>query len=715
MASPLLSTVWHRVETLRPRPRSHVRLHRHIYRGEVWYLLQDMASGRTHRFTRSARVVIGLMDGMRTTDEIWAAANRRLGDRAPTQGELIELLAQLYAADLLQSDISPDVAELFARGRREESGRKRQSFANPLALRIRLWDPDRWLDRIAPALRLIWGGWGAALWLAVVVTALVLLPSHWGELTGDFADRMLAGENLIILYLCFPVLKLLHEMGHATALKANGGEVHDLGVILLVLLPVPYVEASAANVLTSKYHRALIGAAGVAVEMFIAAIAFFLWLLVEPGMARAVLFNIMTIAGVSTLIFNGNPLLRYDAYYILSDLAEIPNLGQRAARIWAHVWMRHVFGARDLRHATTAPGEAAWLLLYGAAAAIYRVIVTVLIALFIAGRFFIVGVMMALWAMVTMALVPVIRGFWTVTHSAALRRHRLRAVLTSISLTGACTAGLLFVPFAAGTTTEGVVWLPDEALVRARSNGIVEKLLLSPGAIVRRGEVVAVSENPLLVADLAIARAQLRELEATYAQDYVTSPAKALLTRTQIAPIAAKVTLLQERVDDLVTRAGADGRLVVPQIDDLAGRFVKRGDLLGYVVTPAPPLLRVIVPQEAVDRVRQAVDRIEVRFVDRPGVTATGHIVRVRPDGETMLPSRALAMEGGGAIATDPRETKGPKALQRMFQFDVQLDEAEPFAFFGQRVHVRFDHWPEPLATQAYRAIRLLFLSRLDL
>ena len=715
MASPLLSTIWHRVASLRPRPRSHIRLHRHVYRGQVWYLMQDMASGRTHRFSRAARVVIGLMNGVRTTDEIWTSANRQLGDDAPTQGELIELLGQLHTADLLQSDISPDIAELFARGDRQDRALKREAFANPMALRIRIWDPDRLLDRIAPVLRLIWGRWGAAVWLSVMLIALILLPSHWSELTGDFTDRMLAGENLLILYICFPMLKFLHEMGHATALKANGGEVHDLGLIVLVLLPVPYVEASAANVLASKYRRALIGAAGVAVELFIAALAFFLWLLVEPGIARAVLFNIMTIAGISTLFFNGNPLLRYDAYYILSDLAEIPNLGQRASRMWGHILMHHILGARESPRPTAHPGEAGWLLLYGAAAAIYRIIVTIMISLFIAGRFFIVGVAMAIWAIAAMAIWPALRVIWVVTRGPALRQHRFRAITTSIVLVGSCSAALLLIPFASGTTTEGIVWLPDEALVRAESNGVVEQVLVSPGAAVRRGEALIVSKNPLLAAELAISQARLKELEATHALEYVASPAKALLTRIQIPPVAAKLEMLQRRIDQLVTRAGSDGRLVLPQSDDLTGRFVKRGDLLGYVVTPASPLLRVIVPQEAIVRVRQATDRIQVRFVDRPNVVATGHIVRTRPDGETMLPSRALAVEGGGSITTDPRETKGPKALQRMFQFDLQLDQAELFSVFGQRVYVRFEHGHEPLAVQAYGAIRLLFLSRFSL
>src|SRR5689334_4820421 len=344
MSAPLLSNAWYRVAALKPRLRPHARLYRHRYRGEVWYLLQDPASGRVHRFTPAARTLIAAMDGRRTVEEIWELANRRLGERSPTQDQLIQLLGQLHGADLLLSDVSPDVAELFSRGERDMKARRRAAYGNPMAVRLPLWDPNGFLDRARSWLDRLWSGWGAALWLAVVLPALLLVPPHWPELTHNFSDRVLALDNLVVLYLLFPFIKAFHELGHASATKAGGGEVHDLGLILLVLMPVPYVEASAASAFSSKWRRATVGAAGMAAELFLAALAFYLWLAVEPGMIRAALFNLMLIAGVSTVIFNGNPLLRYDAYYILCDLIEMPNLSARALRYWAYLAERYALG-----------------------------------------------------------------------------------------------------------------------------------------------------------------------------------------------------------------------------------------------------------------------------------------------------------------------------------------------------------------------------------
>jgi putative peptide zinc metalloprotease protein len=710
--SPLLSNVWYRVATLKPKLRPHARLSRHRYRGQVWYVLQDPASGRTHRFTPAARLVIALMDGKHTVAELWELANRRLGEDAPTQDELIKLLGQLHATDLLQSDVTPNVAELFARSEREERARYRRSFGNPMAIRIPLWDPDDFLNRIQRLIRPIWGMWGALAWLAVVLPALVLLLVHWPELSNDFSDHLLSIDNLFVLYLVYPVLKALHELGHATATKAGGGEVHDIGIIFLVLLPVPYVEASAATTFRSKYQRAVVGAAGVTVELFVAALALYVWLLVEPGLIRAVLFNVMVIAGVSTVIFNGNPLLRYDAYYVLADLTEIPNLATRSLRYWGYLLERYLLGVRDAVPPEASPGEKAWFVFYGFASSLYRVLVTVVIALFIAQRFFIVGVLLALWAIAAMAVVPVLKGVLHLAGSPRLRRHRFRAVATTLGVAFALALFVLVIPIPNHTQAEGVVWLTEQALVRAGANGFLKEFLVEPGTRVSKGDALIRCEDPTLQAQFKVSRERIVELEATLTIEATSDRAKAQIAREKLEQEKANLALLRERISELTLRAKTDGVFIAPQHVDMLERYYRRGDLVSYVIGDETPLVRVIVPQDAVSRVREATHRVRVRLTDHPGTTLDANVVREVPAGEETLPSRALATEGGGEIVTDPRETNGPKALQRMFQFDVALSGAGQLDQFGQRAFVRFDHTPEPLSAQLYRRVRLLFLAR---
>ncbi|WP_159605307.1 peptidase M50 [Hydrogenophaga sp. PBL-H3] len=715
-SGPVTSSSWHRVSALRPRLRTQARLYRHRYRGEVWYLLQDPATGRVHRFTPAARLLIAAMNGERTVDELWTIANRHLGDDAPTQDEVIQLLGQLHGTDLLQTDVTPDTAELFERGEREVNTKRRRSWTNPMALRLPLWDPETFLNRTQWLARPLWSRWGALLWLVVVLPALLMVPAQWGELTENLSDRVLAVDNLLLLWLVFPALKALHELGHAYATKAGGGEVHDMGLMFLVLMPVPYVEASAATVFRSKTQRAVVGAAGMLVEMFVAALAFYLWLMAEPGLVRAVLFNVMLVAGMSTVIFNGNPLLRYDAYYILVDLIEMPNLAQRSLKYWSHLFERYLLGVRDGEDVAHTTGERLWFLFYGFASTLYRIFVTVAIALFVATQFFFIGVLLALWAVATMALVPVFKGLRHLFTSGRLARHRTR----SMAVVGGALATLLVlvlvVPMPFRTQAEGVVWLPDESLVRAGRNGFVTAVLAVPGSSVRPGDALVRLEDPALQAELQRLQARVDELGIELASRMFSQPAEAEIVRQKLQAEQTGLRLAREHADRLVAVAGAAGVFQLPQGGDLLGRYLRQGEVLGYVIDPArvqqTTLARVVITQAEIDVVRLTTDRVQVRLSDQLAQVIEGRVVREVPAGESLLPSRALATSGGGRIATDPQDPHGTKTLERLFQFDVEIPSGPAAELFGQRVHVRFDHQREPLGRQWYRGIRRVFLTQ---
>ena len=712
MTSPLTSDSWHRVADLRPQLRAQARLYRHRYRGEVWYLLQDPATGRVHRFSPAARLVIAAMDGRRTVDQLWSIANRHLGEEAPTQDEMIQLLGKLHAADLLQSNVTPDTAEIFQRGEKEARARRRRSWANPMALRLPLWDPDTFLNRSAALARPLWGRWGGVLWLAVVVPALVLLPPHWPELTHNLADRVLAVDNLLLLWLVFPVIKALHELGHAYATKAGGGEVHDMGLMFLVMMPVPYVDASAATVFRSRLQRAVVGAAGMLVEIFIAALAFYLWLMAEPGMLKAILFNIMLVAGVSTLLFNANPLLRYDAYYILVDIIEMPNLAQRSLRYWGYLIERYVLRVDDVVPPHASAAERVWLACYGLASTVYRVLITVAIALFIAGEFFFVGVILAIWAVVTMALLPLFKGLRHLFTSPRLLRKRPRAIALVGGSVLAILVLVLAVPMPFRSQAEGVVWLPEASMVRARADGFVSRLLIEPGTRVAEGTPLVELQDPALDAQLALAEARLAEAEAEYAAKFISNPSQAAILQQRVQSERATLARSRERADNLTAVAGSAGVFTVPRAFDTPGRHYRKGEIIGYVTERAPLMARVVVTQAEIDIVRLASTRVKVRLAPDLGRVMDGRVVRQVPAGESLLPSRALSVQGGGPFTVDPQDPDGIRTLERVFQFDVEIPGEQQLNLFGQRVHVRFDHEREPLAMQWFRTWRRLFLTR---
>lgn len=711
---PFLSASWHRVARLRPRLREHASVHRHRYRGGVWYVVHDHATGRVHRLSPAAGIIVNAMDGRQSVDALWHDAMARLGDEAPSQDDLIQLLAQLHAADLLQSEVTPDSAELLKRSTRFGRAWWVQNIFNPLALKLRLWHPDKFFDRTTPYVQWLFGWRGLALWLAVVMPAVLAAMQHWRALAADASDRILAVDNLVVIALCYPVVKALHELGHGYAVKAFGGAVHELGVMFLVFAPVPYVDASASSEFRSKWRRALVGAAGMAVETFVAALALYVWLLVEPGVVRALAYNVMLIAGVSTVLFNGNPLLRYDGYYILTDLLEIPNLWQRASRYWGYLVERYAFRSDEAREFPAAPGERLWLFLYAPASFLYRIAVMLGIALFIAAQYRAVGVAVAIWGLATGVALPIGKALWRVAAGPRLQRQRARAVAVTAAAVAAAAILLFAIPAPLHTTTEGVVWLPETANVRAGTDGFVRRLLAEPGRVVAVGEPLVESEDAALDASLAALRARLAELAARLAAERFNDRVQAELAATELRQAQAELAEETRRSERLVARSRAAGAFAVAKPQDLPGRFMREGQLIGYVLPPGSRTVRATVGQDDIDLVRSRLRAVSVKLAERLDETLSARIIREVPAGSDDLPSKALGGSGGGALPVDPRDPQGTKSLQRVFQVDIELPPEGESAAFGSRAYVRFEHRWEPLGRQLWRRMRQLLLTRLQ-
>ena len=206
MSQSLYSPSWYRVAKLTPSLRAHAQIHRQEYRGETWYVLQDPTSGRYHRFSPAAYLVLGLMDGRRSVQEIWDVALRKLGDDAISQDEFIQLLAQLHAADVLQCDVSPDTHEMFRRRERLRRKKWQQKVMSVFAWQIPLVDPERFLERFVGLVRPFYTKIGFVLWLLAVGTAVLVAGSHWNELGRSTLDQLLAPRNLLMIWLLFPLI-----------------------------------------------------------------------------------------------------------------------------------------------------------------------------------------------------------------------------------------------------------------------------------------------------------------------------------------------------------------------------------------------------------------------------------------------------------------------------------------------------------------------------
>jgi putative peptide zinc metalloprotease protein len=705
---------WYRIAGYRPKLRRHARIYRQHYRGRLTYVLQDRTSGRYHLCTPPAYYMMSLMDGSHTVEEIWDMACAAFPDEVLDKFEVTRLLAMLYSSDVLHGDVPSDIEELTDRSTRQKQRKSLLRFLNPLAVRFPLLDPDEFLTAVSPWLRFLFTPWAALAYLLVVGYALALAGAHWGGLTDDITDRVLVAENLLIMLFVYPVVKAVHELGHGFAVKHWGGEVHEIGVMFLVFMPVPYVDASAATAYPVKWQRALVGAAGILVEMLLAALALFVWLSVEDGVIKACAYNTMLIGGASTLFFNGNPLLRYDGYYVLQDILEIPNLGPRSYRYIAYLVKSRLLGLQDAQSPARSRGEARWMLFYGIASFCYRLTIITAIVLFVASRFFVVGVLLAVWSLTLIVGLPILRQLHFLLRGPALRGQRTRALATVAGALSVAVLLLLAVPLPYNTVAEGIIWAPGSGAVHAHSQGIVERIYLHRREKVEDGDVLLQLSDPFLDKEVAVHQARVKELKLRRLEQDVRDRVGARIVEEQLRQARADLSQAQEYRRNLRVTAGASGTLALPGAADLPGKFVQRGEILGYVADFDAPVVRVALDQDSIEQVRNDTRAVEMRLAERLAEVVPARILSEVPSLSNTLPSRALSTVGGGKFIPDPTDPERRRVIDSVYNLELEPVGPWHVSKLGMRVYVKFSHGWEPIGWRLYRAARRIFLRRLN-
>jgi putative peptide zinc metalloprotease protein len=708
---PLFSPHWYRVRQLLPALKTHASISRHDYRGEIWHVVSDKSSGRQHRFNQAAWQFIGLMDGKHSVSALWDQLNNKLGDDAPTQDDIINILAQLHAADLLLCDITPALGELFTRSEKRDKAKRHSRWKNPLAMRFPLWDANSFLDRSWPAIAPLLSRNALKLSMVSIVLAMLLALSHWSSIQSAVVNQGLQAYSLGLMLIAYIVMKALHELGHAYAVKREGGEVHEVGITLLMLLPLPYVDASASASFRQRRHRMLVAAMGIIVELQLSAFALFLWLAVEPGIVSDLALNIMLVGGVSTLLFNGNPLLRYDAYYVLSDLLGIPNLAQRGNRYIGFLLQRYVFGLTTAKSPVSAPGEAPWLAGYSILSFCYRTALMLGIAVYLAGQYFVLGVVLALWALAHQMLLPLIKHS-AFLFSAQLAPKRARALGVTTTVCASLAVLIFALPLPSNTQYQGVVWLPGDKRINSDVDAFVARVLAQPGQQVVKDQPLLQLQEPALSSEAERRRARVDELRAELNANRHSDKVKAAALRASLQSAEAELQHAKNKVAALLIKSPANGEFVLAGADDLTGQYVRQGELIAYVLDEALSNTQVPVTQDDMDRLQQGIEAVEVRLASNLQEVLPARVIRSTPQASRQLPSAALSTSGGGLIATDPADESNLRSLETLFQFELELPLAVSEAKLGTRVYVRFKHQSEPLASQLYRRIRQLFLRQ---
>ncbi len=704
---------WYRVRSLTPRLPGHVFLSKQQCRGTTWYVAEDRATGQFHRFGEGAHRLVRLMDGSRTVEAIWQSVVENEPAVAPTQVETVELLVKLHVSDMLRCNVPPDAHALFGRYEKTQKAKRVQRWKSPLFTRFSLFDPQPLLERTTVLANVVFSRVGLILWLIVVCYGGALAALHWQGIASYWSSRALLPHNIALIALVYVAIKAVHELAHALAVRRWHGEVREMGVMLLIFMPVPYVDASQAWSFEDKRKRMLVSAAGIMAELFVAACACVLWSAAQTGVLRDAFYDAMLIGGVSTLLFNGNPLLRFDGYYVLSDAIEIPNLAQRSARYYGYLFKRRFLRLKQISTPVHAHGEGRWFLAYGAAAFAYRTFIMVSIVLFISGQLFIVGVLLAGWVLIGQLVVPMLNFCSELLAQVDAQGARSRVLLRVVVPAVVVASVLMLMPIPSHTHAQGVVSLAKNAEIRASVEGMLTAIERPSGARVGAGEKIFTLVQPDLNAEVKRLNADLKELRARYDAALSSDPAQAAVLRNEIGRMNEDLAEANARASALDVTSPSPGVLIIPRASHMLGRFVRKGDVLGFVRGDEPMTVRAVVTQDDVDRVRQDTQSVEIRLAGNSRELLQGQILEYVPSATQQLPSKALGALGGGAIALDPNDSTGTKALEPVFEFNIEMTQSHTFSRAGGRAFLRFRHTDEPLARRWLRSVRQLFLEKL--
>ncbi|MBA3481423.1 MAG: biotin/lipoyl-binding protein [Pirellulales bacterium] len=562
--------------SIRARPDLKARKQR--YQGRTYWVVKDPVGLQYFRFEEEEFAILQMLDGQSSLDEIAERFEAEFPPQTIRVEELQNFIGMLHRSGLVLSDAPGQGWQL--KERRDEKKRKELwgALSNVLAFRMRGFDPERFLNWLYPYVRWFFTPLAttAALMLASAALTLVIVQFDVFQSRLPSFNSFFSAQNWLALAITLTATKILHEFGHGMSCKHFGGECHEMGVMFLVLTPCLYCNVSDSWMLPNRWHRAAIGAAGMYVEVVLASICTFIWWFSEPGPLNYFCLNVMFVSSVSTVLFNANPLLRYDGYYILSDILEIPNLRQKANSILHRKLGKWCLGLEEPEDPFLPKRHQMLFALYTVASFLYRWVVLFSILYFLNKVFEPYGLkvlgqaiaLASIYGMIFMPAKAVWKFFKVPGRWSKVKRVRM---YVSLLLLASALGALFFIPYPLR------IWAPFELQPHGAESVYVEvpgqlmELGVKAGQTVKKGDLIARLEN----IDLKLQIAELEGERDTY-RVQVESLEKMQFKKSGDA--VAQIDVYRERL------AGVEARLREKEADLARLRIVAPRD--GVVIPP---------------------------------------------------------------------------------------------------------------------------------
>lgn len=687
---------------------------RQVALGQTYWILKDPIGQRYFRFQEEEYALLQMFDGRHSLDEIKKEFEKEFPPQKITVDELQHLLGQFHQSGLIIASTPHQGSELLKRSKKRKQKELTQKFTNVLAIKFKGIDPDPMFTFFYRFIRWVFHPFtlccALALWIAALTLILVQFDTFYAKLPNFYT--FFSPVNIVCLGILLACTKVMHEFGHGLTAKHFKGECHELGIMILVLNPCLYVNVSDSWLLPNKWHRIGIGAAGICVEFTLASICTFIWWFSEPGLLHYLCLNVMFISSVSTLLFNINPLLRFDGYFMLADFLEIPNLRQKATKLFNQKCQEWLLGMEPQEDPFLPQKNQIRFALFSVAAWCYRWVVMASILFFIYTLFKqyelkIIGQAIAAMSLFTLFVMPiykVVKFFWVPGRIYKVKKIRFYlsfSVFIGI-LASLCLYPLPYTVIAPAmielrTVTSQQVYVPD-----LKWGSLLREIHVEPGQYVQAGEVLAVLENPMLHMELAEAEGKYRELKqelASLHQSLHHNPAVAFRIgpQEQSLVMAEELLLNKKRdVESLILRAPLSGIIVSPpwksfqslpydQLPHWWGSPLELKNLDATLESGTevcsvgnPQFLEaiLIIDQSRISFI-QLNQRVELKLHEFPDLTFFGEVVEIEKQKVESLEPQ-LSTSAGGEVPTTRSQADGseepnrPSYRVRMFLDNTQ-------------------------------------------
>ena len=678
--------------------RSDLHVSRQLQQSTPVYVVHDPVAFRTHQLTPQSYQILVRLNREKTLGQNFDTLVQQQHLTAADETFFYQLIMQMNHLSMLVLPLS-NGSRLFDQHEKLVSQKRRSRIFGALFMQIPLTQPDAFLKRTTPRVEWLFSRAFVCMWALAAMVALWIVASRFTEFQLP-ANRLLATENLPFLWLSFVCLKVWHELGHGYACRIYGGAVPEMGLMLIAGTPAAYMDATAAWSFPERWKRLVVMMGGMYFESLIAIPAVFIWAFSSSPFLSSCAHQIVVMASLITLLFNANPLMKYDGYFIASELLGIQNLRGRSDR-FLYSQLKRVFLGLPVPSPAATTRDRMILFSYGILASLYRMLLVIGIAVMIAQRFPIVGLAIAGFQLATTVGSSAMKLGQYLLKSEETAPVRARATALAASTLVVLPAATLVFPMPFDIVAAGVVAAETEHYLNAGVAGHFVSRTVKPGTTVSEGQLLATLENADVTGQYEIVLAMLQEAllqwEVTRTHDLV----EAARSEPRIRELKQQLLEAQRLVSALRITAPGNGTVARTLPGSQTGRFVPAGETVAVLVDGSPRIRIWLTEDEIGSIVREPGTSASCRLPGRWGKTYGGTLLRIEPAAESSSLNHALTFLAGGKILMNP-QTGLP--FEPLFQVDIQPDAESNLRLpdHGMRVSVKLPRRYESIASWVF-------------